>query len=247
MKKYYYSNGVDRKGPVTLEELKSSADLRHDTLVWYEGLTGWVRADELEELSEVFVSIPPINPRTEGNTDVVLSDIFVGAAPPPVPPPVPPAVDASPASSASEDTPQRLERSMFLHSFSFRGRIRRLEYILSVMITVSAFWLMSAIYDFVSGFIIGYNLYHLFSDQDFSSLSYTMKSAPMLLVIYLILIIIVLRFLFAQGAKRSHDIGLSGWWQLMPLYDIVLIFFEGTKGTNKDGPDPRPSSSGENK
>jgi uncharacterized membrane protein YhaH (DUF805 family) len=116
---------------------------------------------------------------------------------------------------------------MFLQVFSFTGRIRRLEYILSVMIAVSAFWLMLLIFQFVAG------LNYLLSDQ--SLLHSGMESSPVLWIISLILII----FLFAQGAKRSHDIGLSGWWQLMPLYDIVLIFFAGTKGPNRDGPDPR--------
>jgi hypothetical protein len=67
MKKYYYSNGVDRKGPVTLEELKLVGDLRHDTLVWYEGLTGWVRAGELEELIDIsFSTVPPPPPPLVG-------------------------------------------------------------------------------------------------------------------------------------------------------------------------------------
>jgi hypothetical protein len=57
MKKYYYSNGVDRKGPVSLAELISSGVLTPGTLVWYEGLPSWVRADELPELRDV-VSIP---------------------------------------------------------------------------------------------------------------------------------------------------------------------------------------------
>jgi hypothetical protein len=57
MRKYYYSNGVDRKGPVSLAELITSGELRPETLVWYEGLPSWVRADALPELCDV-VSIP---------------------------------------------------------------------------------------------------------------------------------------------------------------------------------------------
>jgi uncharacterized membrane protein YhaH (DUF805 family) len=117
---------------------------------------------------------------------------------------------------------------MFLQVFSFTGRIRRLEYILSVMIAVSAFWLMSVIFMLFTG----YN----FLSGGFLHIT---GSAAVLLIIILFITI----FLLAQGAKRSHDIGLSGWWQLMPLYDIVLIFFAGTKGPNRDGPDPRLLSS----
>jgi TM2 domain-containing membrane protein YozV len=59
MRKYYYSNGVNRVGPVSLGELRSLLDLRPDTLVWYEGLPGWVRAAEVSELSDVFAPVPP--------------------------------------------------------------------------------------------------------------------------------------------------------------------------------------------
>jgi hypothetical protein len=59
MKKYYYSNGVDQRGPVALAELKSVAVFGAGTLVWYAGLPEWVRAVELPELSEFFAPSPP--------------------------------------------------------------------------------------------------------------------------------------------------------------------------------------------
>lgn len=58
MRKYYYSVGIGRKGPLTLEELKSSGELTPATLVWYEGLPSWVRADALPELSGMFAPSP---------------------------------------------------------------------------------------------------------------------------------------------------------------------------------------------
>lgn len=50
-----------KKGPIPLEELKENG-LSAETLVWREGLTEWVKASELEELSEVLASIPPCPP-----------------------------------------------------------------------------------------------------------------------------------------------------------------------------------------
>ena len=60
MKKYYYSsNGIDKNGPVTLEELKQ-IKIDPKTMVWFEGLDNWVNAEEINELNSLFTS-PKIN------------------------------------------------------------------------------------------------------------------------------------------------------------------------------------------
>jgi len=35
-----------------------------------------------------------------------------------------------------------------------------------------------------------------------------------------------------------HDVGKSGWFQLIPIYNIILFVTEGDKGDNQYGPDP---------
>jgi uncharacterized membrane protein YhaH (DUF805 family) len=46
------------------------------------------------------------------------------------------------------------------------------------------------------------------------------------------------------GARRLHDIGRSGWWQLLALTLIgitpllIMNCIKGTKGPNRFGPDP---------
>jgi len=49
----------------------------------------------------------------------------------------------------------------------------------------------------------------------------------------------LLWFLWAQGSKRSHDLGHSGWFQLIPFYILWLIFVKGDDGINVYGLSPR--------
>ena len=43
----------------------------------------------------------------------------------------------------------------------------------------------------------------------------------------------------AVGVRRMHDVNKSGWYILIPIYNIVLYFRDGTKGDNKYGSDPK--------
>ncbi len=100
---------------------------------------------------------------------------------------------------------------MFKNPFSFEGRIRRTEYGLSfIILFVGAF---------ISGLIIGI----------------TGLPAGM---VYLLLIPLYW-FFWAQGAKRCHDLGNSGWWQLIPFYGFWLIFVEGEQEINEYGENPK--------
>lgn len=54
-----------------------------------------------------------------------------------------------------------------------------------------------------------------------------------------LLIFPMIWFLWAQSAKRSHDVGNSGWFILIPFYALYLLFKEGDRGTNKYGKDPK--------
>ncbi len=43
----------------------------------------------------------------------------------------------------------------------------------------------------------------------------------------------------AVGVRRMHDVGKSGWYLLIPIYNLVLTFTEGEYGSNEYGPDPK--------
>lgn len=101
------------------------------------------------------------------------------------------------------------KQRMFSKLFSFDGRIRRTEYAISFIV----YALISPI------------LYVVIESGEF----------PILVFPYLTLFGIIL----AQGAKRSHDLGKSGWMQFLPLYVLWLVFEKGDNGINKYGKNPK--------
>jgi uncharacterized membrane protein YhaH (DUF805 family) len=43
----------------------------------------------------------------------------------------------------------------------------------------------------------------------------------------------------AVSIRRMHDQDRSGWWILCPILNIIFLFFDGTPGDNRFGPDPK--------
>ena len=99
---------------------------------------------------------------------------------------------------------------MFQKPFSFNGRIRRTEYGISYL----AYMALG----------IGF--------------SFIVESSPALGILGL-LYIPMIWFLFAQGAKRCHDRGNSGWYQIIPFYVFWMIFADSDYGENQYGPNPK--------
>jgi uncharacterized membrane protein YhaH (DUF805 family) len=48
----------------------------------------------------------------------------------------------------------------------------------------------------------------------------------------------------AVSIRRMHDQDKSGWFILIPLYNIILLLTEGTRGPNRFGPDPKGADDG---
>jgi uncharacterized membrane protein YhaH (DUF805 family) len=101
---------------------------------------------------------------------------------------------------------------MFKSPFSFDGRIRRMEFGISFVIYIVSYLLTISIMGVGGGggAIIGF-----------------------------VLIIPTVWFLWAQGAKRCHDINRSGWIQIIPFYFLFLIFQDGDQGRNEYGSNPK--------
>ena len=49
----------------------------------------------------------------------------------------------------------------------------------------------------------------------------------------------------AVWVRRMHDVGKSGWFILIPIYNIILGFTEGDYGVNEYGPDPKNPDMGD--
>jgi uncharacterized membrane protein YhaH (DUF805 family) len=108
---------------------------------------------------------------------------------------------------------------MFKRPFSFQGRIRRTEYGLSIIIVVLA--------QFIITFV--------------PTLAATKsKEASLISLLGILIGLIPLNwFIWSQGTRRCHDLGKSGWWQLIPFYAFWLLFQEGQDGSNQYGENPK--------
>ena len=78
MKNYYYTDGNEKFGPFTLEELKGKKITRN-TLVWYSDLLDWKRAGEIPELQELLSIGPPdIKPEVKEFTEIKIKNVRTG-------------------------------------------------------------------------------------------------------------------------------------------------------------------------
>jgi len=95
--------------------------------------------------------------------------------------------------------------------FSFNGRVQRVDYLLTTAVVIDLLLVINRSSD-------------------------TAK-IPSLLMLP---VAIVLGWLgLAAAVKRCHDLGQSGFYVLIPLYGLWLIFPDGTPGENEYGPNQK--------
>lgn len=113
------------------------------------------------------------------------------------------------------------KQKMFSAPFSFKGRIRRLEYCLSRIIAKVLLCLVSVLLMTVQ------ELLDLKSSEFFAWFMLLITCIP------------YLWFLWAQGVKRCHDRGNSGWYMFVPFYLLWMCLGDGEEYENDYGPDPK--------
>ena len=96
---------------------------------------------------------------------------------------------------------------------TFSGRARRSEYWYFVLFNV----IISIALGFISG----------------------MMGISMLSNIYSLAILVPS---IAVGVRRMHDVGKSGWFLLIPIYNLILACTDGVKGENEYGADPKANA-----
>jgi uncharacterized membrane protein YhaH (DUF805 family) len=101
----------------------------------------------------------------------------------------------------------------------FSGRARRKEYWMFVLV----YLLISIVIGFVLGLIGG-----------ILGLGSTLSDIVSLIVALGLLIPSI-----SVGVRRLHDIGRSGWWILVPIVNLVFMFFDSQPGTNEYGANPK--------
>jgi uncharacterized membrane protein YhaH (DUF805 family) len=101
--------------------------------------------------------------------------------------------------------------------FSFNGRIRRLEYVVSLAVFLVLF--------------VAINMMSLMGMKHYDNTAYLMLAQLPLFWFFL-----------AQSSKRCHDLDRPGWWQVVPLYGLWLLFKGGHAHPNQYGNDPKNRS-----
>lgn len=117
----------------------------------------------------------------------------------------------------------------------FAGRSRRKEFWLFTLFMIVLYILVG----FVEAQL---GLGQSISDTSANSASYYYNGGPLIFVLWLVLLVPGL----AVTVRRMHDQDKSGWLVLLGLIPLVggiviLVFMclEGTRGSNRFGPDPK--------
>lgn len=70
MRKYFYTDGTNKFGPFTLDELQAE-NIDRETKVWFQELDDWKSAGDVSELIDIFQLVPPPLSQTSSINDTL--------------------------------------------------------------------------------------------------------------------------------------------------------------------------------
>ena len=105
--------------------------------------------------------------------------------------------------------------------FNFKGRVGRVTYWLVVFL---------GIFVMVFFFFVLEETMRIMDVQVENSVLSTMES-----IMFMVLWVLNFYVVLAVGAKRCHDLGHSGWFQMIPFYGFVMLFGAGDRDGNEYG------------
>ena len=117
--------------------------------------------------------------------------------------------------------------------FDFAGRSRRKEYWMFFLFVIIGS-VVAMILDTALG-LGGTTTTSSEFGPGTASVSFNATGGLLTLIYFLAMIIPGI----AVAVRRVHDSDKSGWFVLIPIYNLILMFVEGTRGPNRFGPDPK--------
>lgn len=138
----------------------------------------------------------------------------------------------------STNTEECQKNEMFKKILSFKGRIGRLEFILTGlfwygMITISTVFIEFFSDSELEKIVVDIND-NLLTLQNAEASTITDAYVSKFMIIFINIISIAATIIFiTQSAKRCHDLNKTGWFQLIPFSSLWLAFAKGDEGDNK--------------
>ena len=117
--------------------------------------------------------------------------------------------------------------------FDFSGRARRKEFWMYVLFYVIVY-IVAGILDRALGLGGTTESYSTYGDGT-ASAGFSSSGGILTLVWGLVNLIPSI----AVSVRRVHDVDKSGWFILIPIYNLILYCTDGTAGPNRFGPDPK--------
>jgi uncharacterized membrane protein YhaH (DUF805 family) len=213
--KYFLLINQEKKGPFYLDDFKDN-NLQPNSLVWTKKLNEWTKAKDILELENYIMPEIP-NELNQGEDEILNKKVEKIEQ-------HKEKYNYNTTKNTNVETSKHKNDKYVDNSggylkrpLSHKGRIDRGEYFFLLFFAFLGVVFLSGI----SGSLDPYSNEYL-----------------ILLFLIIFIQLFLYYFVIVTTAKRCHDVGNSGWYQLIPFYAFILLFIPGNDGDNKWGTKP---------